>query len=108
MSCAFALITACIAAASYGRRSEDNPNLYLTVTSAAPKRPELKSIVEALKKHCAAVNLKRFDETKEGMEASYRVRFADYAQLEAANNALRSAGESVTVSFIDNEGMASC
>jgi len=88
-------------------RSEES-NLYLVVRQKSSDRVDLQKITSALEEHCTTLNLMRFDETDDAMEASYRVRFTDYGQLEAANRALRGTGEAVTVSFIDNEGMASC
>lgn len=65
---AFVIMCAIIALGKYYHKSEDNQNLYLTVSSHNPKKIALGEIVETLKKYCSSVEIKRFDETKEIIE----------------------------------------
>ncbi len=81
-------------------------NLYLTITSHNPKKAELQDIVQVLERYCAVVRLKRFDETKELLEASFLVELGNFSQLEAARSDLQNLGEAVKVSFLDNQGLA--
>ena len=84
---------------------EQHTNLFLTVSSEGPDRLSLDKISEALQGSCAGLSLKRFDESNDAVEASYFVRFKDYPQLEQARAALRALGESVRITFVDNEGV---
>jgi len=78
-------------------------NLYLIVSSKGPSKVSLEKITGALQAACPTLSLKRFDENGDSIEASYRVAFRDYGQLESAKNSLQRLGDSVAVSFIDNE-----
>ena len=86
-------------------KSEDSQNLHLTVYSHNPKRAELEGILETLKEHCSAVELRRFDETKEALEATFLVEFRDFPQLNETKNALKRLNDSVRISFLDNKGI---
>ncbi|MFQ5638050.1 MAG: DUF4956 domain-containing protein [bacterium] len=89
------------------QKSDENQNLYLTVSSHNPHKTELDEIVETLKKHCSDVSLKRFDETKELLEASFMVAYADFQQLNQSKAGLRSLNESIKITFLDNNGIHS-
>ena len=84
---------------------EENQNLHLTVGGHNNKKIEMNEIVELLKKHCLAVNLKRFDETNEMFEASFLVEFLDFKQLNKTKSELKKLDDSLTISFIDNKGL---
>lgn len=81
----------------------EQSSLYLIVSGRGIEKPTLEEITSTLKHCCAGLTLRRFEESAEQVEASYRVNFDDYAQLEQAKFALRSFGPSVSVSFVDNE-----
>lgn len=83
--------------------SQERGNLYFIVSSRGPKKVALEQITGALQASCPALSLKRFDETGDSVEASYRVAFRDYRQMESAKKAIQSLGDSVAVSFVDNE-----
>jgi len=103
---AFAVITGIIWIKHTSRKTEENHNLYLTVTSHNPHKTELSEIVEALKKHCSNVSLKRFDETKEVLEASFVVGFDDFQQLNQSKAGLQNLNESIKITFLDNNGVS--
>jgi uncharacterized membrane protein YhiD involved in acid resistance len=88
----------------FGER-RTSPNLYLTVSTGAPQEVGLKEIVAALEKHCSMVSLRRFDETADGLEASFLVEYRNFDQVEAGRSALRELDKSVSVSLLDNRGM---
>ena len=104
---AFAIIAALIWMKRFYQKSDDNQNLYLTVTSHNPNKAELDEIVDTLKKHCSNVSLKRFDETKEVLEASFLVGYSDFQQLNQSKTSLRSLNESIKITFLDNNGITS-
>jgi hypothetical protein len=76
-------------------------NMYLTVNSQ-PVRTELPQIVEALNKHCRAVSLKRFDETKQQIEASFLVDYENFEQLSKSKLELRELDDNIRISFLDS------
>lgn len=78
-------------------------NLYFIVSSRGPKKVALEKITGTLQAACPTLSLKRFDENSDSLEASYRVTFRDYRALESAKSALQGLGDSVAVSFVDNE-----
>ncbi|HSF18706.1 MAG TPA: DUF4956 domain-containing protein [Vicinamibacteria bacterium] len=103
---AVALISAIlILRKSVARRSRPGQNVQLTVHSHNPQKVELKQVIDTLTRYCSSVNLKRFDETREALQACFFVEFLDYDQLNEAKQALQSLGDSVNVSFLDNKGM---
>lgn len=87
----------------YGRATGD-ANLLVSVR-ADTSQLKLDEILEVLQETCRAVDLKRFDETEETLEASFLVEFANYQQLSRGKELLKSKGKSVHVSFVDNAGI---
>lgn len=102
----FVMIGAVIWMRHWSVRSESNQSLILTVSSQPPAKIELRQIVDALKAHCAALNLRRCDDSEEMLEVSFVVDFDNFEQFEAGKAALRGLGESVRVTFLDNKGLA--
>ncbi len=103
---AFLLI--CIVIGWGKRRSEaekEMQNLCLTVTAEEPQKVTLEAIVEVLTDSCSGVNLRRFDETKGVIEASFVVEVDDFAQLNNLKNQLRELSDSMKISFLDNKGI---
>lgn len=87
------------------KKGGDNQNLFLTVSGEKTGKMELETVVDILKTHCTDVNLKRFDESKDQMEAAFLVEFTAFDQLKEAKKALQAADESVKISFLDNKGV---
>jgi uncharacterized membrane protein YhiD involved in acid resistance len=102
---AFVIIIAIIWLTKRSYRSESNQNLYLTISSHNPKKAELPDIVQVLNTHCTEVSLKRFDDTKELLEASFLVEFEDFPHLEASKAELQKLGDAVKVTLLDNKGI---
>ena len=88
----------------YLHKKRDNQNLHLTISSHNPNKIELKQITTILEQHCSSVNLKRFDETNELLEASFLVDFGDYEDMENVRRELSELSESVKVTFLDYQG----
>lgn len=101
----FAAIAVVVILGNLRHRKEDNHNLHLTVTSHNPTKIPLEQIVTILRANCSAVSLKRFDENKELLEASFLVEFDDFSQLNQTNKELQSVNEHVQVTFLDNRGL---
>jgi len=103
---AFILITSIlIIRKKFLHKPEDQQNLHITVYSHNPHKIELEQIVETLETNCSAVDLKRFDETTEALEASFLVEFHDLQQLSNAKNRLQELSDSVRITFLDNRGI---
>jgi uncharacterized membrane protein YhiD involved in acid resistance len=103
---ALGVILGLIALRGLARRSPDQPNLYLTVTSPAPTKLSAGQILEALAASGASASLKRFDETPERLEASFLVEFHEVARLEQFTRRLRELNPAVQVSCLDDHGLA--
>lgn len=102
---AFAIITGIIWLKNFTHPSEDDQNLYLTISSHNPRKVELKEIVQVLQKYCSGVALKRVDESKTILEASFLVEFDSFAQLERSKESLQKLSESINITFLDNKGI---
>ena len=102
---AFFIIMGFLCMKRFSHRFNDHQNLYLTVSSQDPQRLSLDSVVQILKRHCIAVNMKRFDETKEALEASFLVEFRDFDNLKRAREELRKLKDSIKITFLDNKGI---
>jgi uncharacterized membrane protein YhiD involved in acid resistance len=103
---AFVLIVALIAVRHrLGRPGGEVQNLYVTVDSHNPEKIPLAEVVEIMRRHCSGVDLKRFDETSEALEASFRVEFDDLASLERAKSELLAANRDVRITFLDVQGI---
>ena len=65
----------------------------------------MKDIVEVLKLHSAGLSMKRFDETKEMLEATFLIEFEDFAPLEASKRDLLRLSDDIRITFLDNKGI---
>ncbi len=101
---AFLVISLIALVGNYARRHKQRENLHLTVASNQPEKITLERIVETLKEHCTLVNLRRFDETADTVEATFLVEFMDFAHANSGKTALQKLGDSVRVTFLDNTG----
>ena len=85
--------------------SNDRENLHLTVSSYNPTRVGLDKIIEELKKHCQKINLKRYDENDQIIEASFLIELKNYKALTETKDKLKSIDPSISISFLDNKGV---
>ena len=103
---AFAIITVItILVGKFSHKTYENQNLNLTVISYNPPKIGVDKIVDTLSGYCSAVNLRRLDETKEIVEASFLVEFRNFEQLNKAKVALQQLDDSLKFSFLDSKGM---
>ncbi|OQW91028.1 MAG: hypothetical protein BWK78_05685 [Thiotrichaceae bacterium IS1] len=86
-------------------KQDTQQNLLLTVHSQAPQKIDLDTLVATLKKHCLAVNLKRFDESHEALEAYFIIELENFKQLSDAKSALAQLSPSTRISLLDNTGV---
>ncbi|HAQ62195.1 TPA: DUF4956 domain-containing protein [Candidatus Delongbacteria bacterium] len=83
----------------------ENQNLFITVQSQGTTKINLQDIIEVLKRNCDIVNLRRFDETKDALEASLMVEAGSFEQINKAKLELQKFNESVKITFLDNKGL---
>jgi len=102
---AFFVIVGLLATVRLGRGASTAQNLYLTVDSHNPEKIALSRVIDIMQRHCSGVDLKRFDESAESLEASFRVEFKDFKCLEEAKGELLAANRDVKISFLDVQGV---
>ncbi len=103
---AFALILGVLWIKRAFVRAEANQNLFLTITSAGPNRVPLDKIIATLKSWSSGVDLRRFDEDAELLEASFLVDFDDFEKLTRGKEELQKLSPSLRVSFLENKGLS--
>ena len=86
-------------------QAANQQNLHLTVFSNQPDDISLESMVAELEKACDVVNLKRFDESADFVEASFLIEFASFNELNNVKQALKQMDNNVKISFLDNKGI---
>jgi len=101
----FAIIVFVIYLSSLSHKIEEHQNLYLTVTSQGKEKIKIEQIIDALEEHCQAVDLKRFDESRELLEASFLVEYSSFDDLKDSNKAIQKLDQSVRITFLDNKGI---
>jgi hypothetical protein len=102
---AFVVIVALISLVRFGRTSAPSHNLYLTIDSHLPEKISLERIVDIMRRNFTGVDLKRFDETSEAIEASFRVEFEDFGRLEEVKRELLAAHRNLKITFLDVQGV---
>lgn len=102
---AFAIICGFIVFNRRRHTLEASQNLYLTVSSSNKQKALLEQIVEILNKRCSFVSLKRFDETKDILEATFMVEFSSFKDLQTVKSDLQKIDESMKITFLDNRGI---
>jgi uncharacterized membrane protein YhiD involved in acid resistance len=100
----FVIILLIIVRKKFVYKPRENQNLHLTVSSSNPGKIDLKQIVTILNSYCTSVNMKRFDETDEMLEASFLVDFGDYEQIEKVKSELSKLSKSIKITFLDSQG----
>jgi uncharacterized membrane protein YhiD involved in acid resistance len=103
---ACAIILVIVGVQHFFRRTPAQPNLYLTVSSEGPDKVTAGQIMEVFKDAGANASLKRLDETPEKLEASFLVDFEGVNQMEDFNRSLRELNDHVTVSYLEERGLA--
>lgn len=102
---AFIIISAIIVLKNYKKEKQDNQNLVLAIESHNPNKVDLEKVVEILKQHSPLVNLRRFDESKGTLEATFVVEFSGYENMNRAKQALFDIDHSIKIHFLDNKGI---
>jgi len=85
------------------RGKNTKQNLFLNISSDTPVKLQLNDIAAVIKKYFKAAELKRFDENKNLIEASFLVDIDKTEKLQSCKQELQKFDESVSISFIDNK-----
>ena len=85
-------------------KKQENQNLYLTVSGKKSNPVTLKKISEIVKKNCRAVNLKRFDEKDDFLEASFLIDVDSFDSLDNLKKELNELSKSINISYLDKAG----
>jgi hypothetical protein len=83
-------------------KKDQTQNLFVTVTSS-PKSIELSQITEVIKKHFIESELKRFDEDKSFIEASYYINIKKTNHIIDCKSELQKLSPEIKITFIDNK-----
>lgn len=104
----FALIcTILIARGLVSSHRREETNLYLTIASSSPMQEEgFKNIVALVEANSSGVDLKRWDSSPGAYEMTFQVEFENVDQMNRLSEAIRNYSENITVSFVDNQGLA--
>ncbi|MFC1964388.1 DUF4956 domain-containing protein [Chloroflexota bacterium] len=89
----------------FHKKHKEDQNLHLTISSHNPDKIGLEKILQILTSHCSSVNLRRFDETDEILEASFLVDFSNFGQMEKVRDELTQLSRSMKITFLDSRGM---
>ena len=65
----------------------------------------MEKIIETITPFCKELEIKRLDENKNFMEASFLVEFNDISELNKTRNALRQLYDSIQMNFLDHKGI---
>lgn len=99
----FFIIIIVIYIEGFTKEKEKNQNLYLTVSTNTPSRVSLEVITDILKKYSTELSMKRFDETRDILEASFLAEFPDFNSLNASKNELKHLDDSIKITYLDNK-----
>lgn len=102
---AFAFILAVLWLTRFMRKKEEAGNMYLTIGAADTHNLTLSSVVDVLKQHCRALELKRLDENGSQLEAAFVIQFDSFSDLESARTSLHQLNDSLSIAFIDSQGL---
>ena len=102
---AFGVIVTVIVARRFFRDDGASRDFCLVVTSNGSQRIDLSGVVAVLEEHSRTLDLKRYDEGPDTLEASFLVEFADLAALERSKDQLRARDPQLGISFLDNKGI---
>lgn len=81
--------------------SKNDQSLNLRISSSGNDKVDLNQMVSILNKHCSSVNLKRFDEANDMLEATFLANFNDFSHLEMVRNEFNDLSKSMRITFLD-------
>lgn len=91
----------CFIIISRYRSPKLDQNLYLSISSRIPHDLNIDGIDKILQKYCTEAKLKRFDQGKNGVEASYNIVFLDNKNLADIKNEVLQIDPSAALTYLD-------
>ncbi len=101
----FLFVLAMIALKYYLKSPDSTKNLNFTILADNSLNISLDTIIQSLLPHCKGLELKRLDENKNFMEASFLVEFNSFNDLNEARTALHKIDDSLQINFLDQKGI---
>ena len=101
----FVFVIAVIWIKSSLKSVEIRENLNFTILSENPGNLSIDGIIQTMKPFCKALELKRVDESKNILEASFLVEFNNFEDLSQVRKALYELDDSIQTSFMDYKGI---
>ena len=101
----FIFVLSVIVMKYYLKSPDSTKNLNFTILADNSLNISLDTIVQSLLPHCKGLELKRLDENKNFMEASFLVEFNNFNDLNAARTALHNINDSIQINFLDQKGI---
>ena len=103
---AFIIIMAIVVfSKKFSKKNQNDQNLHLTIQSDDPKKVNIEAILDVLNTYCDQIDLRRLDETKNVIEASFIVESQSFSQLNKAKYELQKLDDSLKIVFLDNKGL---
>lgn len=102
---AFVFIVGILWVSRSAKKNEETSNMYLTIGTAENSSLTLSSVIDVLKNHCKALELKRLDEQGSQLEAAFIIQFDSFSDLELARTSLLQLNDSLSIAFIDSKGL---
>ena len=102
---AIAIISGIIIVGSNVRTNIKENRMNLVVTANKAKGMNLDKIIETLNENFQEVNLRRFDESADILEAAFIVEFKNFESVSKAKEEMQSIDPSLKLSFLDNAGI---
>lgn len=102
---AIVLISLFIYVRSFKKRLEEQSNFYLTFMNQNPDKLDLNKVVEILRKHTTTLDLKRLDQSKQELAASFMVNMENYASFETLKKEILLLDDSARLTFLDQHGV---
>ena len=102
---AFAIISGLLLLRSVRKRDQGDTDFCLTISSRGTQRTSLAEIVRIVTDCANALDLKRYDDNPEALEACFLAEFDNLEALERTKVELRKSDPDISISLLDNRGI---
>lgn len=86
-------------------RNTEEFDYHFIVSGQKQNGAELDDIMKVLKVHSKGVNLRRVNDSKDKLEASFIIEFKDYLQFKSAMDEIKAINENLKITFMDQKGI---
>jgi uncharacterized membrane protein YhiD involved in acid resistance len=102
----FAIICVLIVIGNLKYFKKENENLLINIRLNNPSEDDSSNLITILTKHCSSVKLKRIDLSDSSLDSAFIVNVKSIAELNSCQKELRSLGEDVKISYMENKSIA--